>query len=75
VSGLLSAPTFALKDLGDLNYFLGTEVKKVTYGILLSQSKYASDLLKRVGMELCNRSPHHYQLVKNYQHMLVVHFD
>jgi histone deacetylase 1/2 len=44
---------FALKDLGDLSYFLGIEVKKVTDGIVLSQSRYANDLLKRVGMELC----------------------
>jgi histone deacetylase 1/2 len=44
---------FALKDLGDLSYFLGIGVKKASDNILLSQSKYAGDLLKRVGMELC----------------------
>jgi len=44
---------FALKDLGDLNYFLGIEVKKVREGILLTQQKYASDLLKRVNMVNC----------------------
>jgi Reverse transcriptase (RNA-dependent DNA polymerase). len=38
---------FALKDLGDLHYFLGIEVNKVSDGILLTQEKYASDLLKR----------------------------
>jgi histone deacetylase 1/2 len=41
---------FALKDLGDLHYFLGIEVKKVRNGILLTQQKYTSDLLHRVGM-------------------------
>ena len=43
----------ALKDHGDLNYFLGIEVNKVHNGIVLSQSKYVSDLLKRVGMSDC----------------------
>jgi len=30
---------FALKDLGDLNYFLGIEVNKVRDGIILTQDK------------------------------------
>ena len=47
---------FALKDLGDLHYFLGIEVKKVTDGILLSQEKYVSDILKRSGMMNCKIS-------------------
>jgi hypothetical protein len=44
---------FALKDLGDLYYFLVIEVKKTLSGILLSQEKYATDVLKRVGMMKC----------------------
>jgi len=44
---------FALKDLGDLHYFLGIEVKKVPDGILLSQGKYTSDIIKRVNMQHC----------------------
>jgi hypothetical protein len=44
---------FALKDLGALHYFLGMEVHKVTNGVILSQDKYASDLLHRVGMKDC----------------------
>jgi hypothetical protein len=44
---------FALKDLGDLHYFLGIEGHKVTNGIILSKDKYASDLLHRVGMKDC----------------------
>ena len=41
---------FALKDLGSLSYFLGFEAKRSTYGILLTQSKYAHDLLIRTNM-------------------------
>ena len=44
---------FALKDLGDLHYFLGIEVTKVKDGILLTQQKYATELLQRVGMISC----------------------
>jgi hypothetical protein len=44
---------FALKDLGDLHYFLGIEVKKVCDGIILSQERYANDLLRRVNMQIC----------------------
>jgi hypothetical protein len=44
---------FAIKDLGELHYFLSIEVKKTSNGILLSQEKYASDILKRDGMMNC----------------------
>jgi hypothetical protein len=44
---------FALKDLGDLHNFLGVEVRKDTEGIVLSQEKYARDVLTRVGMMNC----------------------
>jgi hypothetical protein len=44
---------FALKDLGSLHYFMGIEVKKVEEGIVMSQKKYATDIIKRVGMEKC----------------------
>jgi hypothetical protein len=30
---------FALKDLGELHYFLGIEVEKINGGILLTQNK------------------------------------
>jgi hypothetical protein len=42
---------FALKDLGDLHFFLGIEVKKVGDGLLLSQERYATDVLSRSGMD------------------------
>jgi hypothetical protein len=44
---------FALKDLGDLYYFLGIEVHKVSHGIVLTQGKYALALLQKVGMGDC----------------------
>jgi histone deacetylase 1/2 len=48
---------FALNDLGALHYFLGIEVSKVQNGIVLSQAKYAQDVLKRVGMTDCTGVP------------------
>jgi histone deacetylase 1/2 len=45
---------FALKDLGDLHYFLGLEVHKVSDGLILNQEKYARDVLARVGMTHCS---------------------
>jgi hypothetical protein len=44
---------FALKDLGELHYFLGIEVTKVNDGIVLTQEKYANDLIKRLRMANC----------------------
>jgi histone deacetylase 1/2 len=44
---------FALKDLGDLHYFLGIEVKKQHGGLVLSQERYALDVLTRSGMDKC----------------------
>jgi hypothetical protein len=44
---------FALKDLGHLHYFLGIEVKQLADGVVLSQTKYATDILHRVGMLSC----------------------
>lgn len=44
---------FALKDLCELHYFLGIEVKKTNDGVVPSQSKYASEVLETVGMKNC----------------------
>lgn len=44
---------FALKDLGGLHYFLGIEVKKTQDWLLMSQQKYASDIIVRAGMKNC----------------------
>jgi hypothetical protein len=44
---------FSLKNLGDLHYFLGIEVTKIKDGIMLTQHKYAIELLQRAGMINC----------------------
>lgn len=45
---------FEMTDLGVLSYFLGLEFNKTEKGILMHQSKYVKDLLKRFNMEKCN---------------------
>lgn len=41
---------FSIKDLGQLNYFLGLEVTYTDTGLFLSQAKYAQDILARAGL-------------------------
>jgi hypothetical protein len=41
---------FALKDLRELHYFLEIEVTQNRDGIVLTQEKYANDLLQKSGM-------------------------
>ena len=49
---------FALKDLGPLHYFLGIEVVPCSDGaLLLTQSKYAKDLLFKAGLKDCKPMP------------------
>jgi histone deacetylase 1/2 len=48
---------FALKDLGELNYFLGIEVEPMKGGIIIKQEKYAGDILSRVGLRTCKSAP------------------
>jgi histone deacetylase 1/2 len=43
---------FALKDLGDLHYFLNIEVKRSVEGLVLNQERYAADVVKRAGTNL-----------------------
>ena len=39
-----------MKDLRPLSYFLGLEILSLSNGLFLSQAKYASDLVSRVGL-------------------------
>jgi hypothetical protein len=44
---------FSLKDLGSLCYFLGIEVTRSKSSLLLTQARYAADVLKRAHMSNC----------------------
>ncbi|KAK1432520.1 hypothetical protein QVD17_09417 [Tagetes erecta] len=48
---------FAIKDLGNLNYFLGLEVVHMDTGLFLTQAKYAKDILVRA--QLYDSKPIH----------------
>jgi hypothetical protein len=48
---------FSLKDLGPLHYFLGIEVKKIHNGLCLTQEKYTTDILEKIGMTKCTSMP------------------
>lgn len=52
ISHLVSAlsSSFDLKDLGPLNYFLSIQITHTKFGITLSQTKYAFDILQRFNM-------------------------
>lgn len=46
----LLSERFSLKDLDTLTYFLGIEASRTTQGLLLTQTKYITDLLARTNM-------------------------
>ena len=49
---------FSVKDLGDLNYFLGIEVQRYgTSEMHLNQRKYIADILSRAKMDKANTLP------------------
>jgi hypothetical protein len=47
---------FKMTDLGPLRYYLGVEVSQQRHQIFLNQTKYATYLLKKFGMENCKPS-------------------
>ncbi|KAM0014676.1 putative RNA-directed DNA polymerase [Helianthus debilis subsp. tardiflorus] len=49
--------TFAVKDLGDLHYFLGIEIVPHGKNIILSQRKYISELIAKAGLSDCKSVP------------------
>ena len=48
---------FLMTDLGLLHYFLGIEILQSPFGITITQSKYALDLLLRFHMVDCKPAP------------------
>lgn len=50
---------FSFKDLGDLHYFLGFEVKRDDSGLFLSQKRYIQDLLAKLNFSTatCSSTP------------------
>ncbi|GJX28377.1 ribonuclease H-like domain-containing protein [Tanacetum coccineum] len=43
-----------MTDLGSLNYFLGVSTQQIASGMILSQSKFAEEILERAHMQKCN---------------------
>ena len=48
---------FEMTNLGLMKFFLGIEVQQSESGIFISQSKYASTILKRFNMSNCKAAP------------------
>jgi histone deacetylase 1/2 len=48
---------FAVKDMGELWFFLDIDVKRTADGFYLSQERYAKDILERVVMKNCKPIP------------------
>jgi len=47
---------FEMSMMGELNFFLGLQVKQVEHGIFLCQTKYCRELLKKFNMENCKEA-------------------
>lgn len=45
---------FAMKDLGNLHYFLGIQVQSNSSGLFLSQTMYVEEILHQASMSTCN---------------------
>ncbi|RVW52778.1 Retrovirus-related Pol polyprotein from transposon RE2 [Vitis vinifera] len=50
---IIITPWGSTKDLGKLKYFLGIEIAQSSSGVVLSQRKYALDILEETGMLDC----------------------
>jgi hypothetical protein len=50
---------FEMSTIGELNFFLGFQIKQMDHGTFVSQDKYLKDILKKFDMENCkpNKTP------------------
>ena len=44
---------FEMPMMGELNFFLGLQVKKMKHGTFLCQAKYCIEIIKKFGIEKC----------------------
>ena len=58
-----------MKDLGNLEYFLGIEVLRSKTGIFINQQKYIFDLLAKIGMLDC--TPAEKPIVTNHRLQMI----
>ncbi|KAI3797827.1 hypothetical protein L1987_33091 [Smallanthus sonchifolius] len=68
---ILMHSKFEMSSIGELNFFLGLQVKQVPNGIIICQSKYVKSILERFKMVDCSatRTPmqvHHQLTLGNY---------
>ena len=52
--------------MGELNFFLGLQVKQMKHGTFLCQSKYCKELLKRFEMDNCKEACANLNTVKSF---------
>ncbi|RVX12017.1 Retrovirus-related Pol polyprotein from transposon RE2 [Vitis vinifera] len=69
-----SLACFATKDLGKLKYFLGIEIAQSSSGVVLSQRKYALDILEETGQGEPLGDPGRYQRLVGKLNYLTITF-
>ena len=62
---------FEMTDLGLMNFFLDIEVQQFESGVFISQSKYASSILKRFNMSNCKVAPTPVIIGLNWERMMM----
>jgi Reverse transcriptase (RNA-dependent DNA polymerase) len=47
---------FEMSMMGELTFFLGLQIKQIKDYIFISQTKYAKELVKKIGLDDCKTS-------------------